>query len=127
MQQHVKIIAIINIVLSGLGIIGGVVVLIFFGGLAGLAGADGDPDAAAGVVALGAVGVIAFIAILVWCVPTLIGGIGLMQYREWARILMIVMSAIGLLSVPLGTALGVYGIWALTRDETRALFKANNA
>jgi hypothetical protein len=35
---------------------------------------------------------------------------------------MIVISALDLLSVPLGTALGIYGIWALTRPETEALF-----
>ena len=27
-----------------------------------------------------------------------------------------------LLSVPIGTALGIYGIWVLTRPETEALF-----
>jgi hypothetical protein len=92
--------------------------------MAGLASADQDPDAAAGVIALGAIGAFAFIVITLVSVPTLIGGIGLLKYREWARTLTIVMSAINLLSIPLGTALGIYGIWALTKDETRALFRA---
>src|SRR6185437_9393216 len=35
MQQHVKILAILHIVLSGLGILAGLAALLFFGGLAG--------------------------------------------------------------------------------------------
>jgi hypothetical protein len=35
---------------------------------------------------------------------------------------MIVISALDLLSVPIGTVLGIYGIWVLTRTETEALF-----
>jgi predicted ferric reductase len=123
MEQQVKAVAILNIIWGGLGVLGALFVLVFFGGMAGLVSADHDTDAATGAIALGAIGAVAFIVITLVSVPTLIGGIGLLKYREWARILTIVMSALHLLSIPLGTALGVYGIWVLTKDETRALFK----
>ena len=56
-------------------------------------------------------------------VPTVIGGIGLLKFREWARILLIVMSALNLINIPFGTALGIYGLWTLLNDGTRVLFK----
>jgi len=123
MEQHVKTVAIINIVLSGILILVGLGCFLFFGGLAGVVIHDNDPDAATGAAALGAVGGFVFLILAIVAVPALVGGIGLLKHKEWARILMIVISALNLLGVPLGTALGIYGIWALTKDETRALFK----
>jgi len=41
--------------------------------------------------------------------------------------LMIVISAIELLHIPIGTALGIYGLWALTKPETAALFRRASA
>ena len=54
---------------------------------------------------------------------SIIGGIGLFSYQEWARILIIVMSAINCLNVPIGTAKGVYSLWALLQDDTIRLFR----
>jgi hypothetical protein len=55
--------------------------------------------------------------------PSLAGGIGLLQLKSWARILVIVLSALHLFAVPFGTALGIYGLWALLKPETEALFQ----
>ena len=87
---------------------------------------DNDPDAASVAALLGTIGGIAALVIAIFSVPALIGGIGLLKYKEWARVLIIVMSAINLIHFPLGTALGIYGIWALTKDETRDLFRAQS-
>jgi hypothetical protein len=46
----------------------------------------------------------------------------LINYKPWARVLMVVVSAISLIHVPLGTAVGVYGLWVLLNDETKYLF-----
>ncbi|MBI3696140.1 MAG: hypothetical protein HY238_15045, partial [Acidobacteria bacterium] len=54
--------------------------------------------------------------------PSLIAGIGLLKLRPWARILTIVLSAIDLIHVPFGTALGLYGLWALLSKEGEQLF-----
>jgi hypothetical protein len=109
--------------MGGLGILLALLLLLFFGGLAGVAGSDGTPDAGVGAAVLGSVGVFVFAVIALFSVPGIIGGIGLLKYREWSRILVIVMSVLNLISVPLGTALGIYGLWVLTKDDTRALFK----
>ena len=34
---------------------------------------------------------------------------------------MIVISVLDLLNIPFGTALGIYGLWVLTKPETEAL------
>jgi len=53
----------------------------------------------------------------------IIGGIGVLGYHQWARILIIIISALDCLHVPIGTAKGVYSIWALLQDETIKLFR----
>jgi hypothetical protein len=123
MEQHVKIVAILNIVCGGLGIVIALLALLFFGGMAGIVHSDPAPDSEVGVAALGIIGVIAFLTIALFSVPALIGGIGLLKFREWARILVIVVSALNLLNIPFGTALGIYGLWVLTQDGTRTLLK----
>lgn len=51
-----------------------------------------------------------------------IGGAGLFSYKPWARILVMIVSAINCLNVPVGTAKGVYSIWVLMQPETIELF-----
>ena len=48
----------------------------------------------------------------------LVGGIGLLAYKPWARYLVIVVSALGCLNIPIGTLKGVYSLWVLLQDET---------
>lgn len=126
MRDHVRILAILNIVLGSIVMLIGVCVLLFFGGLgvfASLAG-NGDPDAFMAIPVMGALGGIVFVVLLLFSAPQIIGGIGLLKGQPWARILMIVLSALGLLSVPLGTALGIYGLWVLLNEETARMFAA---
>jgi hypothetical protein len=56
--------------------------------------------------------------------PSILGGWGLMRYRPWSRILMIVVSAFHLFHVPLGTALGIYGLWVLLSPETQRILES---
>ena len=45
--------------------------------------------------------------------PGLIGGIGLLRSRIWARTMLLFLSAYLLLLIPVGTVLGLYGLWTL--------------
>ena len=121
MEQHVKIVAILNIVMGGLGVLVALFLLLLFGGLAGAAGLESDPG---GPVVLGMVGALTFGIVLVLSAPSLIGGIGLLKFRPWAQTLTIVTSILNLINIPLGTALGVYGLWVLFNKDTKPLFKA---
>jgi hypothetical protein len=123
MQQHVKILAILHIVLGGLGLLGALIVMAVFGGLASWLGSvDGSTGAFAVGGVLGLIGAVATIVVLVLSVPGLIAGIGLLNYQPWARILTIVLSAIELPGFPIHTALGIYGLWVLLSNEGTALF-----
>jgi hypothetical protein len=54
------------------------------------------------------------------------GGIGLFTYKNWARILILILSAIDLINIPVGTALGIYSIWVLVQKETVDLFEKSS-
>ena len=124
MEQHVKILAILNIVLGGLGVLAALVVLVVFGGLAGLEAADTPTGAQGDAAVLGLIGGIVFIAITVLSIPSLIVGYGLLKFRSWAQILAIILSVLSLMNIPLGTVLGIYWLWVLLNNETKPLFRA---
>jgi hypothetical protein len=124
MAQHVKILGILHIILGGLGILGGVIALLVMGGVAGLVGVtDHSSDSAVAIPVLAAIGGVVFILLLVLSLPGVIGGFGLLQFKPWARILVIVLSAFDLLGFPFHTALGIYGFWVLLSKDTERLFQ----
>jgi len=114
-----------HIVFGALGLLGALVVLLIFGGAAGIVGIANPHDAEAWRIAIpiiGVVGTAIAVLVLVLSLPGLIAGFGLLRLRPWARILTIVLSALNLLNVPIGTALGIYGLWVLLQTETERLF-----
>jgi hypothetical protein len=124
MGQHVKIIGILHVVLGGMGVLAAVAFLALFNGIASIVGTQAQPsDAAVAVPVLGGIGGILFVVCLVFSLPSLVGGIALLNMASWSRVFMLVVSVLYLIHLPIGTALGIYGIWALTKPETRALFE----
>ena len=128
MREHVRLLGILNIVMGCLVALVGVVVLVALGGVAGLIGAHAhniDDTRVAPILAL--IGLCVAFFFLLLAAPSIIGGWGLLNFRPWARILIIIVSILHLLSFPLGTALGIYGIWVLLGDQGRRLFEAQGA
>ena len=62
------------------------------------------------------------ILIILVSVVGIAAAIGVLRQREWARILLLVISFFSLLRFPLGTFLGAYSIWVLMKDETIKVF-----
>lgn len=124
MKQHVSILGILYIAFGALGILAAIVVLVLLGGAAGIAGmvADQDPDAAVAAPILGVLGVVLFGLISLLSIPGLAAGIGLLNFRSWARVLGLILSALNLLNFPFGTLLGAYGLWVLLNKDTETLF-----
>jgi hypothetical protein len=123
MRTHVTVLAWLHIVFGVLGLLAGLAALVFFGGLAGIISfTDADPDARVGSLIMGGIGGLAFLVCLLLSLPALIAGAGLLKFRPWARVLTIILSVINILNVPIGTALGVYGLWVLFSQEGAALF-----
>ena len=54
-------------------------------------------------------------------------GIGLLQYRNWGRILAVIMAVILLFKFPVGTAVAVYTFWVLFSEEGRNHYKTRSA
>lgn len=69
-----------------------------------------------------------FVAVsLLFALPAIIAGIGLLSFKPWARILAIVVSILNLLNIPLGTLLGIYSLWVLLQRETEQLFQQSTS
>jgi hypothetical protein len=120
MKQHVTIVGALHIGLSLLTLFAGVivaVVLVATGLL--VAPAQGGKEA---LPILLAVGLGVGLLLVVLSVPGIVGGWGLLKYKQWARILVIVLAVIDLINFPIGTAVGVYSLWVLLQGETEKLF-----
>lgn len=118
MKKHVTFVAALHI---GFGILGILSALIVFFAVQFAQSFVEDVDIAE--VVLNAVKIFVPLIVGFSSLLGIIGGIGLLGYNQWARILVIVLSALNCLNVPIGTAKGVYSIWALLQDETIELFK----
>ena len=122
MASQVRLLAFLHIIFGGLGLLAALLLLLLFGGIAGLAGAFSDSGFIA-VPILGAIGVFLFILLVLLSIPGVIAGFGLLNFRPWARILTIVLSAFELLHFPFGTMLGAFGLWVLLNNESESLFR----
>jgi zinc-ribbon domain len=54
-------------------------------------------------------------------------GVGLLQYREWARTLTIIMAVFLLFHFPIGTAVAIYAFWVLFSREGEEYYKTRSA
>jgi predicted benzoate:H+ symporter BenE len=69
--------------------------------------------------------IFALIIVLVMMIPKLIAGYGLRKGKSWAKIWAIIACCVGLLSIPFGTAVGVYGLWFIFGDAGKEYFDNN--
>lgn len=118
MRKHVTFVAALHIGFGVLSLIGAIVVFFVFGFARTQVGSD--------EVAMMVLGILkVFLPLLLggFAALGILGGIGLLAYKPWARILVIVLSALSCLNVPIGTAKGVYSLWALLQDDTVDLFQ----
>ena len=53
-------------------------------------------------------------------------GFGLLKLKNWARVVAIVLAILNLIFVPIGTVIGIYALWVMFNDETKALFAARS-
>jgi hypothetical protein len=116
-QRNLQVLSILWLVCVSLEILAGVVLFVVANALFGIAmhmngGAGGaEPFVHTILTIVGtAVGVKGILSI--------VAGWGLLQRETWARALTIVMGFLGILHIPLGTALGIYTIWVLLPNES---------
>ena len=116
MERHVTVLGILYIAFSALGLL---LAIIIFTAVVGGGIISGDSEAMA---ITGIVGPAVALFFVLLSAPGMIGGIYLLKHRPWARILVLVLGFINLIEIPIGTALGIYTIWVLFKNETVDLF-----
>ncbi len=118
MKQHVSFVGAIHIGFGVLGLLGALTVFIIFNFAQGFV-----MDEPLAEEILSFLGGTLSLVIMFFAALGIIGGIGLFSYKPWARILVMIVSAINCLNIPIGTAKGVYSIWVLMQKETLELFE----
>jgi len=116
MGTHIRTLGVLYIVLNALTLCGAAVVVATAGGVGLIVG---EPVAA---LALGLAGTSVAVYLAAISVPGIIGGIGLLNRRRWARILVVVIGMLHLPNIPLGTLLGLYTLWVLLRQDADLYF-----
>ena len=117
MEKHINVLGILWIISGTLGIL---FALLIFGVLFGVSFIpDMDHDA---TIILRSIGFGLSIFFIILSAPEIIGGIWLMKRKEWARILVLVLSFLNLIWIPFGTALGIYSLVVLLREDTSKFF-----
>jgi hypothetical protein len=117
MESHVKAVGIIHIAFSVLGIL---IALVLFSVLNLVARIPEVEEEAVRI--LQTIGMVIPWFVIICSAPGIAGGIGLLKYQAWARILVLILSFLGLLNFPIGTAVGIYSIWVLFDKRTEKLF-----
>jgi hypothetical protein len=117
MKKHVTIVGVIHIAFGVLGLIGAMTVFFALHFARGFVIDEDVPAMVLTILSLSLPLLIGFMSTL-----GLVGGIGLLAYKNWARYLIIVVAALGCLNIPIGTLKGVYSLWVLLQDETIRLF-----
>ena len=122
MENHVKAVGILWIVKGVLGLLAGFLVLSILLGIGVFAGISSGDDVVLPIMAIIGIGLGVLLGLL--SIPNIIAGIGIMKFKQWGRLLGLVVGALNLMEIPFGTALGIYTFWVLLKDETTTLFEA---
>lgn len=121
MDKHVTAVAVIHIGFGALGLVGAFFVFLAIAGGGLVSGDLGVITITSGI----ATAVGGFLAVT--SLPSIIGGIGLLGRKNWARILILIVAVFDVFNVPVGTAITIYTFWVLLQDETRRIFERRYA
>ena len=67
------------------------------------------------------------VLILLISMPSIAAGVGLLRYRDWGRVLTLVLSFLRLLEFPFGTVTAVYSFWVLLSQGGKEFYKERAA
>jgi hypothetical protein len=117
MRTHIKVVAIVNILFSAMGVLGALAVLV--GGVFGSL----TSGSLSGFI-IGSIGsVVGAIVVGCFAIFGLIAGFGLLNHARWARYVAIIVAIFRLLNFPFGTLFSIYTLWVMLNSETKAIFE----
>ena len=108
-----RLLGVLHLAYSALMVIPSIVILITFTSLGYL---SQDPQA---ISVLTIVGSVISSILIILATPSLIVGIGLLNNRNWALVLALVIGVLNILNFPFGTALGVYSIYVYNIENQK--------
>lgn len=123
-REHVKLLGILWMAYSAMHVVGGVLVLLIAKVVVvRLTGIPNGPPPELLMLMRPIISVVGWL-ILAKAAVGFIAGWGLLQREEWARVTALVIGFVALLSVPVGTALGIYTLWVLLPSQSEEEYKA---
>jgi hypothetical protein len=125
LHMHVPIVGWLNIVANSIFLLLGICGFVLLAGIGVLAAADSG-DAVAFPI-LGLIGTVGLLFFAVLALPGLLAGYGLLKRKKWGQILGVVVGVLGLLNIPVGTALGAYTLFVLFQNSANDYFDGQQA
>ena len=118
MEIHKRILAILYIISGSLQILGMLFVSAFMSVIIPFVMDEAGPDAQwVFVWIVPFIRMLAIGIIIIFSIPSIIGGIGLLNNKSWSLTLLLVLGCFKLFSFPIGTAIGIYTIWVYSEDH----------
>jgi hypothetical protein len=118
METHKRVLSILFIVHGVLQAIGMLVVSLFLTAFLPFILSEADPEGREILEwILPFVQFIGFGIIAIFSIPSIVGGIALLNGKKWALTLLLILGCFKLFSFPFGTALGIYSIWVYSEDK----------
>lgn len=118
MEVHKRILAILYIISGSLQILAMLFASAFISAIIPFIMVEAGPDAQWVFIWLVPfIRMIAIVVILFFSIPSIIGGIGLLNNKSWSLTLLLVLGCFKLFSFPIGTAIGIYTIWVYSENH----------
>ncbi len=113
-SSHKKILGILFIAFSALGLLGLVFYDFFMDFVLNLAAMDNDPMPPEALWIFDFIDSILWAIAILFLIPKIVIGFGLVNGRRWAMMPALVYGIIGIISFPVGTLIGIYSILIYT-------------
>ncbi len=118
-KSHVTLVAALHIGLGALTVVGGIIIFIVLN----FAGGFVEEFDEVGTLVMNYISTFLPLLVFFFGGIDILAGLVLFTYKQWGRVFMLVISAINCLNIPIGTAKGVYSIWALMQPQVMELFE----
>ncbi len=126
-RDHNRLLGIFFLINGGLSVMAAILVALFYGGMGAFLISNAEKSEAAMVGGAFLVAAIVAVAIVaVFAGFYLFTGWKLYKEQSIGRVLGIVGSCLCLMSIPLGTALGVYGLWFLLGEQGKQFYEGGS-
>jgi hypothetical protein len=132
-NEHAKLLGLFMWIYAGLQgvfvLVFGGIYLLLFGAIGIEAASKGGRKADEAAMVFGIVVAVILVLMvigLIALIPKLVAGYGLRKGKSWAKIWTIIACILMVMAFPLGTAVGVYGLWFTFGDMGKIYFEGQN-